>query len=412
MKTATAPARGQGVERARERAQRLLATDELRPVQVARRDRRAGLRRAADDVSERGRDVVRVAEPVLRPLPQQLHHEGIELERHAVRAGRRRNGHLVEMTPHDRERVRPAEDGRARDGPVEKAAERVEVGPRVDRLAADLLRRHVRDRAAAERDGVEEVAPDRLVPLREPEVDDDGPAIVADDDVPRREVAMDEAIRMEARERVADADQDPERLLPGRVLEIELAAAALTVRLPHVVLERVALDELHRVPGTTADDALIEDANDARMAHATERVDLPADRGERVGAADGNGLQRDVLARGDADRVVDDPHAAAAERLEHAVSVRDRRAVFVLGVVRARVIRREARHRHELAGRGGDELRAHHAAVDVVLGALDRGGRKLPFREVDDVVLAQTLVLVGNPNRLHRADAAPTPARE
>ena len=100
----------------------------------------------------------------------------------------------------------------------------------------------------------------------------------------------------------------------GRALE-----AQRPPRGTDAVLERVALEELHRVPRPPAGDTLRHDAHDARMAQAPERVDLASDARDRHLGRGADGLDRGRLARLLVLAPVNDAHTTAAEHAEDAV---------------------------------------------------------------------------------------------
>ena len=143
-----------------------------------------------------------------------------EIARHVGRARRERRRRRADDAREDLLDGRADVRRRAREHVVEHRAERVDVGALVDRLAARLLRRHVRRRAdhrAGERSRPSTrrrrgTAPStspasrRAQILREPPVDHDGLAELADEHVRRLEIAVDDALAVRVRERVGDRD--------------------------------------------------------------------------------------------------------------------------------------------------------------------------------------------------------------
>ena len=130
--------------------------------------------------------------------------------------------------------------------------------------------------------------------------------------------------------------------------------------------ERLAGDELHRVEVDAAFGADSEDGNDVRVMQMGRRLGLVAETLEMLGVEGGGErqhLQGDAPAERELDRLVDDPHAAAAD-LADDLEVAQRLAGD--GVVGGGVVRldgcevRGARLMHEVESReaiverGGD----------------------------------------------------------
>src|SRR5262249_47697176 len=84
--------------------------------------------------------------------------------------------------------------------------------------------------------------------------------------------------------------------------------------------QRLPFDEVHRVPRQTSLHALRDDADDARMPHARERVDLATDAAEVRRVRHTNGLQRDPFAGLVVGRAIHDAHAALRDRRDDAVA--------------------------------------------------------------------------------------------
>jgi hypothetical protein len=174
---------------------------------------------------------------------------------------------------------------------VQHETERVDVGPLRERSAAgQLLRHHVSGSTHA---GVRAML---VAHHRDAEVADANQSVLVDEDVRRFQIAVEDALRVRRRERVAQLPPDVGDLL-GRQ-----AANAVDER-----VEILALDQFHRqeeVPALFAD---VEDATDRRMRdpprqpNFVEKKDLP---GRRRRPHD---LQRDGHAE---DEIVGAPHVA------------------------------------------------------------------------------------------------------
>ncbi len=249
-----------------------------------------------------------------------------------------------ELTAHDR--VEGVEVARAVERPrvggelVQRHAEREQVGAAVERAAARLLRRHVRDLAlelTARRPRQR-----RLLDARDAEVDELDRAVEADQEVAGRDVAVDEVepgvrparvlqIGERARRAVGDRDRDRERHQPvARLGGGEQAAHVVTV------------DELHHVVASVVIDADVEHRRDVGVVKRRgeprlldEHVDeatLVRDR--RQQPLDRDALVDRAVAR---PREVDVGHAAGAEVTDDLVatdprtrSETDRHALVVL----------------------------------------------------------------------------------
>ena len=132
--------------------------------------------------------------------------------------------------PSSCERVLGRERALARDHLEQHDADRVDVGARVDRPAADrLLGRHV-VRRADDDVGLRGVAADVAAQAREAEVEDAdviaGAQLLADHDVRRLDVAVDDALRVRVREPGRDLARQPERALRPRAAPGRSARAA------------------------------------------------------------------------------------------------------------------------------------------------------------------------------------------
>ena len=93
-------------------------------------------------------------------------------------------------------------------------------------------------------------------------------------------------------------------------------------RLPQgleVIAQRLAVEELHGVPGHAVLHAFADEPHDAGMAHAEERQDLAAQRADGARPRTDDGLERDHLPGLDVTRAIDDAHAASRDRLDDAI---------------------------------------------------------------------------------------------
>jgi len=194
---------------------------------------------------------------------------------------------------------------------VEDRPEREDIRGRSDVLRVlELLGRHVAERAAShaglrERDGRARSRSLAVEVLREAEVRDERHVVVAEEDVRRLEVAMDDPVRVGDAERAGESRRESHGLL-----DRERPAAEL-------LLERASSEERH--------DEVGEPVARPRLEHRDEAF---AERGEEAGLAleprDGlrrrraEDLDRDLGPVG-APGPEDGPHAAAAEDAEDAV---------------------------------------------------------------------------------------------
>src|SRR5262249_6735792 len=145
----------------------------------------------------------------------------------------------------------------------EGGAEGEDVGAAVDRLAADLFRRHVargadeelRTRSAAARDRVAREAggAGRLLDARDAEVEDLRPALVRQEDVVGLDVAVDDALPVRRGEALGDLTRDLDGLFG-----MERAAA-------QPLGERLALQELRDGIGDRTVGSRVVDRQNRRM---------------------------------------------------------------------------------------------------------------------------------------------------
>ena len=219
-----------------------------------------------------------------------------------------RGGVVVQVREH-RRRDRPARVGHlAGQRVVEDAAERVDVGARVDLLAGELLGRHEVDGAdPLARRGQPRVGADDL---REPEVGEVG-VLAAEQDVGRLDVAVHEPDGVRGVQRRADLVAD-RRDAVGREppvarqqpLQVDaLDVAHHEVEVPALLARRVHRDHVR----------VVDRGGDARLA-----LEALAEAGV-AGAVGRDQLDRDRPAERELRGAVDDAHAAAAgDRLDAA----------------------------------------------------------------------------------------------
>ena len=241
---------------------------------------------------------------VLRVLGQRAGDHAVEADRRPVLRGPRRlllhvRDHRLR---HGAARVRDA----ARERVVEHAAERVDVGPRVDLAALELLRRHeVRGADPLPRRRQPRVRADHL---GEAEVGEIG-VLAAEQHVRGLDVAVHEADRVRGVQRRADLAGDRGHAL-GRQRALT-REQVLQVRALHVAHDQVEVPGLlaRRVDGDHV--RVVDRRGDARLA-----LEALAEAGV-AGAVRGDELERDRPAERELGRAVDDAHAAAAgDRLD------------------------------------------------------------------------------------------------
>jgi hypothetical protein len=166
--------------------------------------------------AEDRRHIVRVAEPILRALFQELKDEAIELIGDRGDPGGWRLRLLVEVLIEDRAALRAGEGRSASDGLIEDAAESVEIGPGIHELPPDLLGRHIGVGTHDLAGRLELLTSPRAAELRcDPEVHEHRLLVGLDEDVLWLEISVDDAVAMEKRERRADAKKERERLREG-----------------------------------------------------------------------------------------------------------------------------------------------------------------------------------------------------
>ena len=191
---------------------------------------------------------------------------------------------------------------------VEQTTERIDVGPRVEPLAADLLRRHVVDRSQWTLGWRQR----RVEALAEPEVPQPdvrrgrGGAAAIDQHVAGLDISVDQADRVCGVERAGELLDDPDRDWGG---EPALGADQR--------LQVAAGDVAHRDVVDAVDLARVVDREDVRMVEARgERRLLHKAFADRVvgGQIGGQYLQRDIAREADLGRVIDSSGPAAPDR--------------------------------------------------------------------------------------------------
>jgi hypothetical protein len=200
-------------------------------------------------------------------------------------------------------------------------AKRVDVSAVIDlALAGTLLGRHVA--GGAEHGPLGGVAGVSVDQLGDAEVEqlDPRPAwdlVVRDDhDVVGLEIAMDDPGLVDGGDRRGQSTHGPHR----ERLRQRSPGGAVEVR-----AQRLTRDQLHREPRAVGRRlTAIEDVDQPGMIEAAQDVDLgqePADGGgaDRGAAVRRQELERSALADADVTGLDHDPHAAAAERADHAV---------------------------------------------------------------------------------------------
>ena len=254
--------------------------------------------------------------------------------------------------------------GRPREEVVEHRAERVDVGPLVDRLAPRLLRRHVGRRAEHRaHDRVVSAAPGghgggRLVVgrgrrpqvFRQAPVHDHGLAEGAHQDVGRLEVAVDDVLAVRVGHGLGHGQEVRQQGEPAR----EAAFRGADER-----VERAAGDELHGVEGhAVRPSARLVDGDDRRVLEPCRDEGLPHEASSVRGGRGLELLQGDRAAQPPVARRQDAAHAAPRElALDRVVLAADDRQPRGVGVVRATRFRRD---------RGGQQFPVRHGGSGIV----------------------------------------------
>ena len=276
-------------------------------------------------------------------------------------------------------------------------AERVDVGPGVDRLATGLLGSHVagrphrftcdrpRSRVAAGRDR-RPLAGRRIGGAHEP---GDAPvqhvhlAETAKHDVGWFEIAVHNATRVRELDRLTDARKGRQQLAPRVLTTRLLVSGAQALDDP---FERLAVHALHReVEDAVGVAAEVVDRNDGRMLQLALDAGLPEEAGHEVApraVVGSHGLEGHLASDALVARAPHDPHAAFPQRGAGLVSDRERRMV------------EECRHRVGRA-RGRDGVRVR--TVDERHGHVEIGeaGERCDAGTRNRGILAHARILVG-----------------
>jgi hypothetical protein len=235
--------------------------------------------------------------------------------RHAVREPKDRRG---AMHAQQRQRVLGLERPLAAHHLEQHHTDCVDVGARVDQAAADrLLRRHVvggpDDDVALRR-----VATDRAAQPCEAEIQDAdvvaGPDLLADHDVGRLDVAMNDALRVGVRQPRRDLADQRERA-PGRNRAVVDQRA-----------QRRARDVLHHQVGSAVPHTEVDDRDAVGMGQLAHHPGLALEPREELRVVRKwrmEELDRDELSDGNALGLVDHPHGARRHPLEDAIAVVD-----------------------------------------------------------------------------------------
>jgi hypothetical protein len=185
---------------------------------------------------------------------------------------------------------------------VERGAEGVEIRARIERLQIDALR------------GAAGQCADELLGgshrSHGAEVDELRETVVGTADVARAQIAIHHAPRVHERQRRADIATEGARGLPGN---------------GRLALEVSAVEELHRVVRPSGVHAVVMDLDDARMAQLGQREELALEERDRVHPLLGRLGRRETLQRAPltgrgVEYLMDDGHAALAERRTDAVA--------------------------------------------------------------------------------------------
>ena len=249
-----------------------------------------------------------------RILGERLEDDGVKRRRDLRVDLRRRLRLLGDLLQRDRDR-RVGFEGRAtRERLVEHHPDRVEVRRRGHREPLRLLGREVLGRSE-HRAGLRDL---RRAGAGDAEVRDPGAALAVDEDVLRLQVAMDDPVLVRELRAGEDLADDLERLA-----DREPAADQ--------VLERCALDVLHRDEVPTVGLAAVVHADDVLVLHPRGRLGLAAEALDELGVlgeALVQELQRDPALE---HLVVGEPHVrhpAAAEAGDEHVAIRDSLALL------------------------------------------------------------------------------------
>ncbi len=283
---------------------------------------RVGLERA-DHGEDLAAQVVGALEAGVGALGQAAQDDRLDprIEVDADRHLSRRAGRHVEVQPHVLAEGVGAEQRLAREDLVHDRAERIDIGARIDREPARLLRRHVRRRADHRADRREIRVGHVLVDqLGDAEIEDlhQIRAVLGapDDDVVRFEIAVNDADRVRRRQAVADLRDHAER-----------AAERDAARGPHEPPQAVPGEQLHDDedrPVLQLD--VVDDIDDVAVADEVDRARLLEEARDRVATLRvvlAEELERDVASELGVLGAVDASHAAPADDLGEPVRSED-----------------------------------------------------------------------------------------
>lgn len=199
-------------------------------------------------------------------LLEQAQTDLFELRRHERRVRRRRSWPDVQVFLHVPVDGVGGEHPAARNHQVEHRAQRVQIGASVERLARDLLGRHVGHRADDLAHGGELGA--RL--LHHPEVHELHGPVVAQEDVGGRHVAVHEAAGVYVGERAGDLDHGAARPLEASFRGQRLEKLDLLAKV-------VASEELHGEPRSVVKQPGLEHPKHVRVLQSPQRAKFTAE---------------------------------------------------------------------------------------------------------------------------------------
>ena len=264
---------------------------------------------------QRGGEFLPVREPLVARLGQRARHHGIDSGWQFRIESARRRGVLGHDLLDDGKVAVAVERPLAGEQLVQHDAGRKQVGARVDLLALDLLGRHVFERADHRALGARGVA--RVLDPRHAEVGQLDAPIGFYQQIGRLDVAVHDVLPVRVVQRRQQVAHDAQRLL-------QRVALALV----QVVLEVVALDELHHQESAVAVAVGVVNTHDMRVLQARRRARL----GAKTYFVFGRRFFRQVLHLDGLDRhaavqvgvvpLVHQPHGAFAQHADQIVSTK------------------------------------------------------------------------------------------
>ena len=202
----------------------------------------------------------------------------------------------------------------AREHLERRAAEREQVGRRIRGFTADLLRRHVADRAEhaaglrRDKRARRRNSGHGVLCARQAEVEDLGVQIAGDEDIVRFQIAVDDTFCVRGGETVGHVRHQLDRVAPGQWAARQAGAQVLAFQqLDH--RDRLAIDERELVNG-----------HDVRVRNRGDRSCLVLEALPHlhiVGEMVGQHLERDVAAQPRVAGAIDLTHATGADGREH-----------------------------------------------------------------------------------------------